>query len=84
MKFFYKCMFFAGICFHLLVASAMSCQEAQQSIINTTSQIKANHQNISSFNLLEQQQLLERDQLILKSNNYQNSISYLKEFCIND
>ncbi len=60
---------------------AMTCDEAKDNMIKTTSEVKANHQHYSSFKIEQQQELLDYDFFILAKNDYVNSLSFYKEKC---
>ncbi len=60
---------------------AIGCDEAKQNIIKTTQAIKLNHQNQQSFDLYKQDEIIAMDTKILKDNNYNSYVRFVKGNC---
>lgn len=60
---------------------AMSCSLAKSNMLNTTTEIKANHQGLESFSLDSQGELLDKDDKIMAKYNYTQSINYYMQNC---
>lgn len=60
---------------------AMTCNEARNNIIKTTSDIRVSHQDYNSLSINQQQALLNFDDVIIASHNYINSFNFYQAKC---
>ena len=65
----------------MTIADAMNCDDAKQNITKTVSEIRNNHQNFDSFNLYDQDKVIDNDERIMQAHDYINSVAYFKQIC---